>query len=219
MQKRRELFKQGILAITAATAAMLPVKSLAETGSATLYQMIIDQNRCMGCQTCVLACKAQNDIAPNQFLTRVLMREEASGIGGRQIFKPVGCNQCESPQCLAACPFKAISKLNNGIVVTDWTLCRGVKACNNACGTACPFHARISDSRFTGKSDKCDYCAERLEVKLQPACVEACPARARIFGNSREASGEFAKYLQHPALSSSSVEQLIATSTKYIPLR
>lgn len=216
MQSRRDLLKQGILAITA---AMLPAKAIAEQESATRYQMIVDQNRCMGCQTCVLACKAQNDIAPDQFLTRVLIREENRGTAARQIFKPEGCNQCESPQCLAACPFKAIRKLENGIVATDWNLCRGAKACNNACGTACPFHARIFDPRFSGKSDKCDYCADRLEVKLQPACVEACPARARIFGNSRQANGEFAKYLQHPALSSSRAEQSIETNTKYIPLR
>lgn len=216
MQKRRDLLKQGIFAITA---AMLPVKALAKEESATRYQMIVDQNRCMGCQTCVLACKAQNDIAPNQFLTRVLIREEIRGTGARQIFKPVGCNQCERPRCLAACPVNAISKLENGIVVTDWTLCQGVKACNNACGNACPFHARISDPRFAGKSDKCDYCADRLEIELQPACVEACPARARIFGNSRQANGEFAKYLQHPALSSSRAEQSVETNTKYIPLR
>ncbi len=216
MQSRRNLLKQGIMAVTA---AMLPIKAMAGQESTVRYQMIIDQNRCMGCQTCVLACKAQNDIAPSQFLTRVLIREEKKGAVARQVFKPVGCNQCESPRCLTACPYKAISKLDNGIVVTDWTLCQGVKACNNACGNACPFHARIVDPRFAGKSDKCDYCADRLETELQPACVEACPARARIFGNCRQANGEFAKYLQHPALSSSRAEQSIETNTKYIPLR
>ncbi|WP_207891283.1 4Fe-4S dicluster domain-containing protein [Seleniivibrio woodruffii] len=176
------------------------------------YMMVIDQNRCTGCQACSIACKAENDTFQDNFNTRVL-KEEISDKAA--VFTPVQCNHCEEPMCVAACPVDATFKLSNGIVVTDWEKCDGIGECVGAC----PYNARFFDDRYKGKAgskvDKCDFCISRLSKGLMPACVETCPSGARLFGNAKMPSGEFAKYLEKDKLISRFPELRIETSLKY----
>jgi tetrathionate reductase subunit B len=213
---RRAFLTQAVLGTLAVAA---PRSAGAETaagaGAEKQWRMIIDLNRCTGCQSCVIACKAQNDTAAQQFNTRILIEEASDAHGSRVAFTPVQCNQCENPPCVHACAQDATFKLPEGIVVTDWQLCTS----NLSCVTACPFEARYPDPRHGNKADKCDFCLHRLAKGLQPACVDACPSRARLFGNALAPAGEFAQYLTRADLVSRKPQLKIKTSLLYVPLR
>ncbi len=94
------------------------------------------------------------------------------------------CNHCDHPSCVPACPTGATYQEKNGIVKVNRELCIGC----GACVAACPYGARYV-SPVTNTVDKCDFCASRLEQGLEPACVNTCPAGAKIFGDLEDASG------------------------------
>ncbi|GFO68682.1 tetrathionate reductase subunit B [Geomonas limicola] len=210
---RRAFLTQTVLGILAAGSARSA--GAAEKVAEQRWRMIIDLNRCTGCQSCVIACKAQNDTAPQQFNTRILIEESKDTHGSRVAFTPVQCNQCENPPCVPSCAPNATFKLPNGIVVTDWERCSATLSCISAC----PYEARYPDPRHGNKVDKCDFCLHRLVKGLNPACVDACPSRARLFGNALAPEGEFAQYLSRNDLVSRKPELGITTSLLYVPLR
>ena len=213
MENRRFFLKNGLAVIAMASLAK------ASPTDASAYQakwgMIIDINRCTGCQSCVIACKAQNKTAPDKFNTKVLAIEDGNYPDARVVFTPVQCNHCENPPCVPACPLNATFKLPNGIVVTDWDLCKSY----GTCVKACPYEARFLDERHDNKVDKCDFCIERLEKGLLPACVEACEANARLFGDLNSPKGEFAEYLKRRNLKVRKSELKLKTSIRYVPSR
>lgn len=218
MNERRVFMKNGLI-------AMVGVATLAAAGGKEAsaaerkWGMIIDLNRCCGCQSCVIACKAQNKTVAGSFNTKILTLEDGNYPDARVLFTPVQCNQCEDPPCVPACPLNATFKLPNGIVVTDWNKCEGI----GTCVTACPYDARFLDNRHKGneggKVDKCDFCLHRLEQGLLPACVEACDSAARIFGDFNAPTGEFAEYLKKAGLTSRKVGLGIKTNVLYLPNR
>lgn len=219
---RRFFLKNGLLAMagTAVSVAALSKTPKAEAAAgAKKYAMIIDLNRCTGCQSCVIACKAQNKTVSKHFNTKILITEDGNYPDSRVFYTPVQCNQCENPPCVPSCPLKATFKLPNGIVVTDWDKCQGI----GACVKACPYEARFLDPRHKGQSggkvDKCDFCLNRLEQGLMPACVEACAASARLFGDINAPEGEFAEYLKRTDLVSRKANLKIKTNIKYVPNR
>jgi len=155
------------------------------------YAMVIDQERCVGCQSCTVACKSEWDV-PNGF-ARTRVRQ--TGIVGSfpqlaTAFYVSQCNHCDRPTCLPACPTGATYQDKNGIVRVNRDLCIGC----GACVAACPYGARYVDSKL-GKVDKCDFCASRVEKSLEPACVSTCPAHAKIFGNLEDSSSEVFKFV------------------------
>lgn len=216
MSSRRLFLKKGLLTILGTFGLSSPV-SAATTPEEKKWGMIIDINRCTGCQSCVIACKAQNNTAPDRFNTKILSNEEGSYPVSRVTFMPVQCNQCEDPPCVPACPEKAIFKLSNGIVVIDWNKCKGIKSCGDKCIKSCPYDALFPDPRFNNKPDKCDFCMNRLEKGLLPSCVESCSPKARIFGDANSPEGEFAKYLKRTDLKPRKPELKIKTNLLYVP--
>ena len=209
MQSRRLFLKNGLIVIGLAGVSKVP--GAVAASPTPKWAMIIDVNRCTGCQSCVIACKAQNKAAADQFNTRVLSLEDGNYPNSRVIFTPVQCNHCEDPRCVPACPLEATFKLPNGIVVTDWDKCESF----GACVTACPYGARFLDERHGNKVDKCDFCLNRLEQGLLPACVESCEANARVFGDLNNPTGEFAEYLKRRDLTVRKPELKIKTSIRY----
>ncbi|HEB49858.1 MAG TPA: 4Fe-4S dicluster domain-containing protein [Desulfobulbus sp.] len=189
MTTRREfLIGSGTLALGAAS--VLAGAGRAARGSTPgRMTMIIDQARCTGCRSCLIACKGYTATDTGHFNTRLLEEEDRHG---RTHFTPVLCNQCDDPPCVRSCAAGATFKLENGIVVTDWARCT---ACGN-CITACPYGARSADSRYGGRVDKCDFCRDRLQDGLAPVCVEACSAGARLFGDRENPEGGFATCLR-----------------------
>lgn len=163
------------------------------------YGMVIDTNRCVGCDACTLACKVQNGTPPGVLLARVLEKEEGRYPNVRRTYLPVLCFHCQDPACVKACPSKALSKRSDGIVVVDKDRCCGVKACMAACPydalhfyedhrgyfgeDLTPIERYYYQRHRLGTVLKCDFCSERVAQGMQPACVEACPVSCRYFGD------------------------------------
>lgn len=98
---------------------------------------------------------------------------------------PRSCLHCETPACVTVCPTGASYKrAEDGIVLVDEDKCIGCKLCS----WACPYGAR-EYSQVEGVMKKCTLCIDRIynehleEAERQPACVQACPTRARHFGD------------------------------------
>ncbi|MDR3568013.1 MAG: 4Fe-4S dicluster domain-containing protein [Syntrophobacteraceae bacterium] len=212
-QTRRAFFKNGLLVGIGAAGRLALVKDARSFPSFGKHRfgMIIDLNRCTGCNSCVIACKLQNSTAKHRFNTVVEEREVGGYPDSRIVFTPVLCNQCIDPPCAPACPQKATYKIAGGIVVTDWNKCTGA----GDCVTACPYGARFLDPRFSNRVDKCDFCLHRLARGLQPACVEACPPRARVWGDFAAPCGEFALALSEGRLDPPKPELGIRTNVLY----
>ncbi|MFD0738806.1 4Fe-4S dicluster domain-containing protein [Lysobacter koreensis] len=98
---------------------------------------------------------------------------------------PRSCLHCEEPACVTVCPTGASYKrAADGIVLVDEAKCIGCKLCS----WACPYGAR-EYSHVEGVMKKCTLCIDRIynehldESERQPACVQACPTKARHFGD------------------------------------
>lgn len=194
MENRRQFLKNGLMLCLGTGGVIISSRRYAfSTENSARWGMIIDTSRCTGCQSCMVACKLQNNTAPRKFNTRIEEREIGKWPQARIKFKPVMCLHCADAPCVKACDTKAAFIHESGIVMTDWNLCDG----NGACIKACPYNARFHDKRFAGRVDKCDLCINRIEQGLTPACVENCPSGARIFGRFDNPQGEFGDYLQH----------------------
>lgn len=149
------------------------------------YAMVIDKERCVGCQSCTVACRSEWDVPVGNARTRV----RPAGVRGSypyftSTFYVSQCNHCDRPTCVPACPTGATYQEANGIVRINKELCIGC----GSCVTACPYNARYIDNA-KGVADKCDFCASRVEKGLEPACVNTCPAKAKIFGDLEDQHG------------------------------
>jgi len=156
------------------------------------YAMIIDLERCMGCETCSIVCHTGRDLPPGRWDTKVRSMEMGSFPRARQWFLPVLCNHCEDAPCARVCPEKAMKRLPSGIVAVNEEKCSGC----GGCVSACRFDAIHVSSERGGKAGKCDLCIARVERGRLPLCVESCPSSARIFGDLNQPEGEFATYLK-----------------------
>ena len=96
----------------------------------------------------------------------------------RRAFQVTRCNQCEDAPCVAACPTQAMFRREDGIVDFDKGICIGCKACM----AACPYDA-IFINPEDHSAEKCNMCAHRLDVGLEPACVTVCPTEAILVGD------------------------------------
>lgn len=124
------------------------------------------------------------------------------------------CFHCESAPCTKACPTKATWKEPDGIVVVDYDWCIGCRYCQ----AACPYYGRRFNwgkpvvpkeeinprqhylgnrIRPKGKMEKCTFCIQRTRKGKLPACVEACPTGARVFGNLLDPDSEIRYVLKH----------------------
>ena len=145
----------------------------------TTYGMVIDLNRCVGCQACVAACKVQWEVPADQSRDWVVpIGPERDDQGLISSFYVGLCMHCEKPACVEACPSKATHKRDDGIVVVDQGLCIGCGVCIKAC----PYGARYHHAAKK-KVDKCDFCASRLSQGQEPACVATCITSCRHFGD------------------------------------
>jgi molybdopterin-containing oxidoreductase family iron-sulfur binding subunit len=113
----------------------------AEGQSKTKYGFVIDLKKCIGCDACTVACKAENKTPPGVTYCWVVKDELGKYPNVREKFTPMLCHQCDIPPCVQVCPVKATYKMDNGIVVIDYERCIGCRYCL----TACPYGARYSD--------------------------------------------------------------------------
>jgi tetrathionate reductase subunit B len=155
------------------------------------YAMAIDLNRCIGCDSCTVACKMENDVPLGVWRIWVNRREMGTYPRVSRAFLPVLCNHCDNPICVYVCPVKATyRRKQDGVVVVDPHLCIGCKICM----VACPYQMRYLDP-IKRVAQKCDFCLHRVQAGLNPACVEGCPAGVMIFGDLNDPQSPVAKLL------------------------
>jgi tetrathionate reductase subunit B len=155
------------------------------------WAMVVDVQKCIGCQACTLACIMENAAPENSFRTIVSTYEVQEGAHTGSYMLPRLCNHCEEPPCIPVCPVGATFQRADGIVVVDGERCVGCAYCVQAC----PYDARFIN-HDTGKADKCTFCAHRIDAGLLPACVETCVGGARIFGDLNDAGSTVHQLLE-----------------------
>ena len=160
------------------------------------WVMVIDLRKCIGCQSCVVACKSENNVPVGVYRTWVQVVEvgqwerDPDGDGPvvledgtyvpavRRFSLPRLCNHCDDPPCVEVCPVEATFKREDGLVLIDYPKCIGCGYCIQAC----PYDARFFNP-VQQTADKCTFCVHRLDRGLLPACVTSCVGRARVFGD------------------------------------
>jgi Fe-S-cluster-containing dehydrogenase component len=152
---------------------------------------LLDQDRCIGCHACTTACKSENDVPLG--VTRTFVKSVDVGVFPqvRRNFQVTRCNQCTDAPCVAACPTGAMFRRPDGIVDFDKEICIGCKACM----AACPYDA-IFINPEDHSAEKCNFCAHRLDIGLEPACVSVCPTEAILVGDLNDPQSEVAKVIQ-----------------------
>jgi Fe-S-cluster-containing dehydrogenase component len=152
---------------------------------------VLDQTRCIGCHACTTACKSENEVPIG--VTRTYVKSVEVGVFPqvRRAFQVTRCNQCDDAPCVAACPTEAMYRRPDGIVDFDKSICIGCKACM----AACPYDA-IFINPDDHSAEKCNFCAHRLEVGLEPACVTVCPTEAILVGDVSDPTSKVAAMVQ-----------------------
>jgi Fe-S-cluster-containing dehydrogenase component/formate-dependent nitrite reductase membrane component NrfD len=142
------------------------------------WAKVVDQTRCIGCHACSTACKSENQVPLGVQRTYVKYVDVGRFPQARRAFQVTRCNQCAEPPCVFACPTAAMHQRPDGIVDFDKAVCIGCKACI----AACPYDAIFMNPE-DHSAEKCNFCAQRLDVGLEPACVVVCPTEAIVVGD------------------------------------
>lgn len=185
----------------------------------THYAMAVDNQRCIGCWTCSMACKLENNLPKNVWWNRIATEggNHYRTAGGtypdnlKMQMYPVHCMHCENPACAAVCPVGATWRdEETGIVHQDYEICIGCQSCLQACpyeGVRTyidgepEFHYEwaIGDPRVTvpkaNVMEKCNFCETKVAAGENPACVDICVGRARYFGDLDDPESEISKLL------------------------
>lgn len=183
------------------------------------WGFVCDNERCIGCGRCVVACKLENKVPwepeyNRTWVERYVITEDGetfvdspnAGRDGftaeymnlkyqnldirKSFFVPKLCNQCDNPPCVTVCPVGATYMTEDGVILIDQEHCIGCGYCIQAC----PYGARyfLPDKRVV---DKCTWCYHRITQGLVPACVAACPVGARVFGDLQDPESPVRKIL------------------------
>lgn len=154
------------------------------------YGFIIDNRKCIGCHACTVACKAEHDVPLGVNRTWVKYIEKGEFPDTRRLFSVMRCNHCADAPCVEICPVTALYVRKDGIVDFDPRRCIGCKSCMQAC----PYDALYMDPA-TNTAAKCNYCAHRVDIGLEPACVNVCPEHAIISGDMDNPNTEIAQLM------------------------
>jgi Fe-S-cluster-containing dehydrogenase component len=175
---------------------------------------VIDLKRCIGCDTCIVGCKVENNVVEGAFRLQVLdsnqdpILEKPKGVFPNlsQYWVPTMCHHCVDAPCIKACPTNTLwRREEDGVVMLDVDKCVGCMRCEEEC----PYDALSFDS-VNGTADKCNLCEHRLEENQQPSCEVVCPTRAIHVGDINDPSSGVAKALatrEHKVLGESSGAQ------------
>lgn len=162
---------------------MAEASALPNVEPPALWAKVVDHTRCIGCHACSVACKAEHEVPLGVFRTYVKYAEVGRFPATRRAFQVTRCNQCTHPPCVPVCPTAAMFRRPDGIVDFDKSACIGCRACM----AACPYDA-IFLNPADHAAEKCNLCAHRLEVGLEPSCVVVCPTEAILVGDLGDGS-------------------------------
>jgi Fe-S-cluster-containing dehydrogenase component/formate-dependent nitrite reductase membrane component NrfD len=159
-----------------------------DDGPLARWAKVLDQSKCIGCHACTTACKSENEVPVG--VTRTYVKSVDVGVfpQARRAFQVTRCNQCADAPCVAACPTQAMYRREDGIVDFDKSICIGCKACM----AACPYDA-IFINPEDHSAEKCNMCAHRLDIGLEPACVTVCPTEAILVGDLNDPGSQVAR--------------------------
>jgi Fe-S-cluster-containing dehydrogenase component len=184
----------------------------------TRWGMVVDLDKCIGCEYCLRACSAVNDV-PAEAPWNIVVPERTST--GRTFFFSRPCLHCQHAPCVEVCPVRATYVRGDGLVIMDYDRCIGCRYCE----VACPYDARRFnwetrqdenayaptwgrpevERRPRGVVEKCTFCVHRIDAGTErgltpgvdaeatPACVNICPVGARVFGNLKDPQSRVAQ--------------------------
>ncbi len=156
------------------------------------YFMIHDENLCIGCQGCSVACRSENNVPSGVYRLQVHAKMTGTFPNLKMDFLRHSCVMCEDSPCVTVCPTGASFKTAEGITLLDHRTCVSCKYCI----LACPYDARFVEPQ-TGEIGKCTFCYEtRLSKGEQPACVAVCPTDALTFGDLNDENSEVSKIMK-----------------------
>ncbi len=182
----------------------------------TRYGMAIDKTKCIGCKTCLMACKISNNLPRDVWFNRYETEgaeAEFAAVGTypnlKMVSYTVACQHCANPACVSVCPTGASIQDEDGIVRVLEDKCIGCKSCIQAC----PYDVRtliekpeyytddVQLGRHTetpctdGVVAKCTFCKDLIVQGKNPACMDLCPARARFWGDLDDPDSELSKLI------------------------
>jgi Fe-S-cluster-containing dehydrogenase component/formate-dependent nitrite reductase membrane component NrfD len=159
------------------------------------WAKVIDHTRCIGCHACTTACKSENVVPIS--VTRTYVKHVDVGVfpQARRAHQVTRCNQCAHAPCVTACPTSAMFKRADGIVDFDKSICIGCKACM----AACPYDA-IFINPDDHSAEKCNFCAHRIDIGLEPACVVVCPTQAILVGDMNDTDSYVAQIINRESV-------------------
>jgi Fe-S-cluster-containing dehydrogenase component len=188
------------------------------------YGMVIDVERCVGCNACALACKQENFTPAGIWWNRSVITERGKYPNSRIVSFTLACMHCDNPPCVTVCPTGASYKRPDGIIAIDYDKCIGCKYCIKAC----PYGARQFMDKIRGYYpehgltpyeqlgyakhqegvvEKCAFCSPKIDgaaktglkpgvdIAATPACVTTCIAYARTFGDLDDPNSEVSKLI------------------------
>ncbi len=142
------------------------------------YGILIDTTLCIGCYACEAACGERWGF-PESDVHELSSLKNTTVKTMNDINVPRMCMHCQDPTCVSVCLVGAFTKTMEGPVVYDADKCIGCRYCMQACPFDVP---RYQWNSLNPKVTKCDMCHDRILRGEKPACVQACPVEARIFG-------------------------------------
>ena len=150
----------------------------------THYAILTDLNRCVGCMSCMVSCKAINNVPIGNYWIKVLRigpfknADYQTPNDVTMYYLPTQCQHCENPECVKVCPTQASHITEDGTVQIDKSKCIGCQFCV----MACPYGVRYlnEEERVV---EKCTLCDQRTAQGDLPECVRQCQGRARFFGD------------------------------------
>ena len=157
---------------------------------------------CIGCHACTVACKTEHEVPLGVDRTWVKYIEKGTWPDTSRTFSVLRCNHCTDAPCISICPTGALFKREDGIVDFNTDVCIGCKSCMQAC----PYDALYIDPH-DHTAQKCNYCAHRVDVGLEPACVIVCPEQAIIAGDIDDPTTKIAQMLSTEKLTVRAPEQ------------
>jgi formate dehydrogenase iron-sulfur subunit len=191
--KRRDFLKaSGAAGVTSLAGS---ARGSSEESSAEFIGVLVDTTRCIGCRACEQACSVEHgnyvpDVANDDAFAAerqpsirqwTVVNRYDTDVG--EVFVKKQCMHCWQPACAAACLTNAMYKTRKGPVIWRSGKCMGCRYCM----VSCPYNIpKFEYDEWNPKIQKCTMCSDRIENGLKPACVEACPTDALMFGKKRD---------------------------------